>query len=309
MAPSRRSCRTIAGMSRSLASRLLHLSPAKLLHPLRNRWILHRARRVPGRLAPPLSAGFLARQDRLIDGLVERVAAGEVLERVVAGFDARRYGERVVEYPRTVAWLLGQPAGAELLDVGCVLNKELMAPVLAARCRALWFLNPAVEPLQVASLPVFYHPAPLADAFADGRRFPRVSCLSTLEHVGYDNSQYGAGESPRFTEPSPVPIRESFRALARLLEPGGELLVSFPYGRSEVVVHPRTAKLAWQVIDRRSLGAALPELAAAGVEAEAEVYVATGEGWRREGPEADRHRYAEGCPGARAVAFVVGRKV
>ncbi|MEM7352107.1 MAG: hypothetical protein AAF657_15005 [Acidobacteriota bacterium] len=257
---------------------------------------------------PLLSAGFMARQDGRIEETLQGLEGGASLDEAVSGFDAKAFGERVVEYPYLLDWLRSQPTGLELLDVGCVLNKALLDARLADRCAALWLCNPALEPLAVRALPVYYHAAPLENAFSDGKAFPLVTCLSTLEHVGYDNSHYGEAVPARFTEPSTVPFVESFQSLARLLAPGGHLLVSFPFGQREVLYHPKSGKAYSQVMDCQAVEECLPALDEAGVRARVEVFVATEAGWRRGSLEDDDVFYADGCPGAAAVAFIAGVK-
>lgn len=162
---------------------------------------------------------------------LERVLSDEDLMRSVErGRLPRGYGigldERVVEYP----WLLAQALRGRALDAGSTLNHaHILDRVL-----------PVVDELHVVTL------APEAQAFpergvsylyADLRRLPyrdayfdTVVSLSTLEHVGKDNSRYGGPEGQA------DPDAELGRALAelrRVLAPGGTMLVSVPYGRRE----------------------------------------------------------------------------
>lgn len=290
----------------SLLDTILDLSPRRLWR-VAARQGAALGRRVDGRsTVPKVSAQFVERQDRVIQSLLERRLAGEPLAELLRGFDAKNYGERVVEYPVFLDWLLAQPTGLDLLDVGCVLNKSFLGPVLNERCRALWLCNPAVEPLAIDGPPVFYHLAPLDKAFRRGPTFSLITCLSTLEHIGFDNSHYGASVPPRFAEPADEPFIESFGQLSHLLAPGGRLLISFPYGQREALLHPSTGRASSQVLDHGALERCLPAFAAAGVEIEVEIYAATADGWQRQEPRNDAFRYANGCPGAEAVAVLKG---
>ena len=67
---------------------------------------------------------------------------------------------------------------------------------------------------------------PLKDATYD-----RVVSLSTLEHVGMDNSQYGANGG-RAPDPE-AEVRLAVGELWRVLKPGGTLLLSVPYGHPD----------------------------------------------------------------------------
>ena len=61
----------------------------------------------------------------------------------------------------------------------------------------------------------------LADGTCD-----RVVCVSTLEHIGMDNRQYGG-----VLETEPSSALNAVRELWRVLKPGGTLFLSFPYGQ------------------------------------------------------------------------------
>lgn len=60
--------------------------------------------------------------------------------------------------------------------------------------------------------------------FKDGT-FDRILCVSTLEHIGMDNTRYGGPK-----ENAPESYIHALRELLRVLTPGGQLLVTFPYG-------------------------------------------------------------------------------
>jgi hypothetical protein len=66
--------------------------------------------------------------------------------------------------------------------------------------------------------------APVRDGAID-----LVLCLSTLEHVGRDNGRYGIAR--RAADPRAAMLAAA-RELARLVAPGGRLLVTVPFGRA-----------------------------------------------------------------------------
>jgi 2-polyprenyl-3-methyl-5-hydroxy-6-metoxy-1,4-benzoquinol methylase len=259
-------------------------------------------------LAALLDAAYMEERNAFIRHCIDRIRAGEALEAVLSGFDAREMDERVAEYSFFSDWLLAKPAGSDLLDVGCVLNNAVVADVLSERIADVWFCNPAKERQVALENRVHYQISPIESAFLDGHQFDLVTCLSTIEHIGYDNSQYGVKEKARFSEPQTQTLTEALERLAALTAPGGHLLVSVPYGFRETLMHPVTHKIASQVFDHDSLSEGARVVEDGGVQTELVVLEASDSGWRRADPRACRARYAVGCPAAGAVAFLVGHR-
>jgi hypothetical protein len=248
---------------------------------------------------------YYAERDPLIRQLISRVANGESAAVAVAGFDARRFDERVLEYAIAAEWLLQQAEGQDLLDVGCVMNNALVASLLERRCRNIWLVNVVSEPVSIRN-PVFHHLRELEQAFPLGPSFSLITCLSTIEHIGFDNRHYGVRSPPRYSTTTDEPFVQSLSRLADLLSVQGELLVTVPFGVREVVIHRRTGRIAQQIFDGGSLEAGLEVLDRKGVAGTAEVWEATGRGWRRTRSDLCQRRYADGCRAATAVAVLRG---
>ena len=141
-----------------------------------------------------------------------------------------RLDARVVEIP----WVLANlPMGAaSLLDAGSSLNysEVLTSPTLAEK--EITVLTLAPERRCYWKLGVSY-------AFGDLRRvafrdewFDAVACISTIEHVGMDNSFY-AGNSEVAKRGRSDDFVAAVRELKRVLKPGGRLYITFPFGRDE----------------------------------------------------------------------------
>jgi hypothetical protein len=255
-----------------------------------------------------LDSAYFARRNPLVQSLIERIRSGEPLASVLRGIPARQYDERLLEYPVFADWLLSHKIGSDILDVGCVLNNRLVSNLLGERCGAVWFCNPSVEQVWPLTNPTFYHVADLTKAFASGPRFPLVTCLSTIEHIGYDNSQYGGDQPGQFTDPRPETLADACRSLIALTAPSGALLITVPYGFAEALVHPVTRKIASQVFNERGLQNAVTTLRNDLVDCEYRVFQAFEDGWTQVDPASCTARYADGCPAAAAVAVITATR-
>lgn len=255
-----------------------------------------------------LDADYFAHRDPWIQKAIRRVEHGEPLDRILLGFPGQTFDERVVEYPALAQWLLSKPKRLDLLDIGCVLNNRVAVDLVMRHCDRLWFLNPAAEPLRLFRDRVFYHLSPLETSFSHGETFPLVTCISTIEHVGYDNSHYGVSSPAQYHAPADEPLLESLIHIARLLRQGGSCFVTVPFGRRELVTHPLTGKHSSQVFDGAAVRRGVAALVEKGVKADFCVYSAYSDGWRKADADGDCGRYAFGVPAASSVALITGTR-
>lgn len=176
------------------------------------------------------------------------------------------YDERVVEYP----WLFSRGLRGRALDAGSVLNHRHVLERALPAVEELTITTLAPEPLAFTSLGVSYLYADLRDLPLRDDRFDEVVCLSTLEHVGMDNTFYGAG-GERAADPGEEAAK-ALRELLRVVRPGGRIHLSVPFGRRE--------DHGWfRQFDRADAGALFD---AAGVGRREETVFAHGPaGWRR----------------------------
>jgi SAM-dependent methyltransferase len=135
--------------------------------------------------------------------------------------------ERVVEYP----WLFAQDLSGSVLDAGSALNHGPLLDRLLPRIDRLHVVTLAPERRSFPDRGVSYLYEDIRSLPYRDRVFDHVVCLSTLEHVGMDNSGYAGGAGK-----AADPQAEAGRAvdeLLRVLRPGGTLFVSVPYGRPD----------------------------------------------------------------------------
>jgi SAM-dependent methyltransferase len=189
--------------------------------------------------------------------------------------------ERVVEIP----WVLARLCGRRALEVGYAFAEP---PYLAALLRAGFDELVGVD-LAAADVPGLTGvQADVRDLPFDDGAFELILCVSTLEHVGADNTGYGLA-----AEDDGASRLIALRELRRVLAPAGRLLITVPCGEP--------GDYGWFHQDDVRGWTRLFTRAGFFVEEE-EVYELTGEGWRT-APELETEglRYGERGPAASAV--------
>jgi SAM-dependent methyltransferase len=200
--------------------------------------------------------------------LMERFTSGDPLP---AGYGAG-LDERCVEYPWALAHL--RPGNERLLDAGSALNHPWLLDQAVFSGKDFHILTLAPEPYCAWQKGFSYIFADLRDIPVRDGFYDRIVSISTLEHVGFDTSPYTGGTSQ--AEPSWLAYRDALAELRRVLRPGGELLVTLPYGRKENLVIA-------QQFDAAAL-AGFVEAFGPG-RAEMEFFKYSPEGWQRAGQE------------------------
>lgn len=179
----------------------------------------------------PWSTGYIDQRVAFVKDTLNNPALMQKFiesEQLPTGHGAR-LDERVVEYPWTLARI---PDGAGcILDAGSTLNFDFLAahPRLREKNLVIYTLAPE----GVLNLPnVSYLYGDLRDTILKDAVFDGVVCISTLEHVGMNNTLLYTADT-RFQETDTRAYRTVVAELRRLLKPGGKLLLTVPYGRYE----------------------------------------------------------------------------
>jgi SAM-dependent methyltransferase len=137
------------------------------------------------------------------------------------------FDERVVEYP----WIfanLNKEAGSKLLDIGPALNHEFCINYFdsSSKIKQLVMLSITPEANCFYQRNVSYY---LCDTrslpFLDNY-FDQITCVSTLEHIGMDNTKYGS-----IKEFKPEDYKIALIEMKRILKHGGLLLITVPFGK------------------------------------------------------------------------------
>jgi len=138
--------------------------------------------------------------------------------------------ERLVEYP----WVLSRlPEGeGKVLDAGSTLNYPYLLdlPQLADKRIVIVTLAPEHQERR-ANVSYLYDD--LRNCVLRDNAFQTIVCISTLEHIGLDNTQIYTADS-RYAESNSEGYWPALQELRRVLAPGGRLLLTVPFGRAEV---------------------------------------------------------------------------
>lgn len=247
-------------------------------------------------------------QKNLLNQIKKKIVDGCHIEEALTGFNGTMCSERVVEYSFVINWLNMWATEADLLDIGCVLNNEIVASEMRQLCKSVWFCNPAQEPNRLG-FDVRYEVNPINQAGFDESSFDLITCLSTIEHIGFDNSQYGDTSPPRYAVPTMEPMEEALNCILKWLKPGGRFLISVPYGVRCAGTHRVTKKLAFQIFDHVAMENIKRFVESKGYELNVIIFEGTLNGWRRiKNPVSSSQLYAHGFPAAQAVAMLNGVK-
>jgi len=135
--------------------------------------------------------------------------------------------ERIVEYPWVLSRLTTAPE--TLLDAGSTLNYPYLLdlPQFQKKTVVIYTLAPESQEKRAN---VSYMYGDLRETLFRDAVFQSIVCISTLEHVGLDNTMLYTTDV-RFQEAQPTEYRKVMAELQRLLAPGGVLLLTVPFGK------------------------------------------------------------------------------
>jgi SAM-dependent methyltransferase len=179
----------------------------------------------------PWSTGYITFRNRFIENTLnspETIRLFTNNQELPSGFGVR-LDERVIEYPWFFSRLYTE--GKYILDAGSVLNFEyiLQRPELANKRIVIYTLSPE-KIFRNANISYLY--GDLRETILRSNTFDTIACISTLEHVGMDNTMlYSSDEN--FKENSPKDYLKVVTELHRLLKQNGQLLLTVPYGKYE----------------------------------------------------------------------------
>lgn len=178
----------------------------------------------------PWSRGYFEYKWKLIKRALNDDAIAAAFNNTHSLPDNYGYGvdERVVEYPWVIANL---PDGsASMLDAGSAFNFEtiLTHPKLKNKKITIVNLNPEANCFWRRGVSYLFEDIrklPFAD-----NSFDIIVCISTLEHIGMDNTEIYTADS-RYKENKVEDYLIAATELKRVLKPGGNLFITVPFGK------------------------------------------------------------------------------
>lgn len=136
--------------------------------------------------------------------------------------------ERCVEYLWVIANLGDE--NELILDAGSVTNFDYIIDQLAIKNKILHIMTLAPEHNCFWTKGISYIYSDLRDTPMRDAYYDKIICVSTLEHIGFDNSIYTGKEVVEPEMGSTEDIIMAIKEMRRILKPGGCLMLTVPYG-------------------------------------------------------------------------------
>lgn len=150
-------------------------------------------------------------------------------ERVPDGFGLH-LDERIVEYPWFFSRLADTPG--RLLDAGSVLNFDYLLEREKLKNKDITIMTLAPESNCYCEKRVSYVFGDLRQTCFRDEYFDSICCLSTLEHVGLDNTLFYTNDASKQEEERSA-YAPAVQELHRVLRRGGTCFVTVPFGRAQ----------------------------------------------------------------------------
>jgi SAM-dependent methyltransferase len=175
----------------------------------------------------PWSLGYHTTKRRAIEWAIDQKA-------VTPGRNLpQRFGiaidERVVEYPWMFGHLERQEKGARMLDAGSILNHDfiLRRPPFKGSDLTIMTLAPEKHCHWYGGFSYVF--GDLRNTFFKDSTFDTIICISTIEHIGLDNTLLYTSDH-QHAESDGSGFLSAAKEFRRILKPGGVCYISVPYG-------------------------------------------------------------------------------
>ena len=141
--------------------------------------------------------------------------------------------ERIVEIPWIMKNLINKK-NYEILDGGCTLNFNYLIKKIIKNNNKLTFINIHPEKNIFNSQLVKYKKQDISDIKFEKNTFDAVTCLSVIEHVGFDNAIYDPKKEVKKIKTNKNLYKKAILEFKRVLKPGKWLYLTFPFGEKMI---------------------------------------------------------------------------
>lgn len=220
------------------------------------------------------------------------------------------FDERLVEYPLFCKWLDELSVVNTLLDMGMTTNNSGVKEYVEKHVTNLVFINPSPDEEILANVPYELHSIDFQDRLRveDSNRVDALVSISTIEHVGFSNLQYGSDQKPQFRWPTGRTLMQLARYIDGNLDNKGNFFVTFPIGRAQLNLHPGSLRFASQTFGRAATQEFIQSLQEFGFEVELNWWSKRDEDFVKNKDSAWSTRYGRHAVAANAVAIITGQR-
>lgn len=174
----------------------------------------------------PFSPGYETTRRRLIESAIDNgLLLGD--RDLPSGFGIAM-DERVVEYP----WLFGRlKSVGKMLDAGSTFNHDFLLTRPPLKGADLTIMTLAPEKRCYWYFGCSYVFGDLRKTYFADRTFDTIASVSTIEHIGLDNTMLYTSAS-EFAESDQYGFILAVKEFKRVIKPGGTCFISVPFGKS-----------------------------------------------------------------------------
>ena len=139
--------------------------------------------------------------------------------------------ERIIEIP----WIINELNShyeKKILDAGCTLNYKYLIDEILKNKNKITFVNLYPEKFVDKRNSVSYISSDIAKLNIKDEDYNVVSCISVLEHLGFNNEIYdtSGNKNPNFTANKSLYL-SGIKEIKRVLKKNGTLYLTIPYGK------------------------------------------------------------------------------
>jgi SAM-dependent methyltransferase len=177
----------------------------------------------------PWSPGYYTVKNGTIGSAIDMGLLSDVAE--LPAKYGYRVDERVVEYPWLFAQLAENPG--RMLDAGSALNHRFLLDRAPLKNAQLTIMTLAPEKRCFWDRSISYVFGDLRKTLFADSVFDVVASISTIEHIGLDNTMLYTGDASK-KESDALGFTPAVAEFRRVLKPGGVCLITVPFGRRGV---------------------------------------------------------------------------